>query len=72
MGKENEAGMYIGKMARPVDRLRAVLTCSVYDLGTSLRELVHKFRHRTLTLVKMMMLQKRVCLGGIYCDEPVG
>jgi hypothetical protein len=65
MGKENEAGMYIGEMARPVDRLLAVLTCFECDLGTSLRELVHKFRHRTLTLVKMMMLQKRVCIGCI-------
>lgn len=30
------------------------------SLGTSLRELVHKFRHRTLVLLKMLMLQKRV------------
>lgn len=28
--------------------------------GTSLRDFLYKFRHRTLTLVKMMMLQKRV------------
>lgn len=28
--------------------------------GTNLRELVHKFRHRTLVLVKLLMLQKRV------------
>ena len=29
-------------------------------LGTSLLELIHKFRHRTLVLLKMLMLQKRV------------
>jgi hypothetical protein len=29
--------------------------------GTSLRELVHTFRQRTLVLVKALMLQKRVC-----------
>lgn len=30
------------------------------NLGTSLRELVHKFRHKTLILVKLLMLQKKV------------
>ena len=30
------------------------------NLGTSLRELVHNFRQRTLVLVKALMLQKRV------------
>lgn len=33
-------------------------------IGTSLRELLHTFRHRTLVLVKMMMLQKRILLFG--------
>jgi hypothetical protein len=33
-------------------------------VGTSLRELVHKFRHRTLVLLKMLLLQKRVMLYG--------
>ncbi|KAL1405262.1 hypothetical protein Q8F55_008888 [Vanrija albida] len=33
-------------------------------MGTSLRELVHKFRHRTLVLLKMLLLQKRVMLFG--------
>lgn len=32
--------------------------------GTSLRELVHKFRHRTLVLLKMLLLQKRIMLYG--------
>ncbi|KAG9100549.1 late secretory pathway protein avl9 [Ceratobasidium sp. UAMH 11750] len=39
--------------------LRSQLTESGLYMGTSLRELVHKFRHRTLTLLKLMMLQKR-------------
>lgn len=29
-------------------------------MGTSLRELVHKFRHKTLVMLKMLLLQKRV------------
>ncbi|KAK4050756.1 hypothetical protein OIO90_004978 [Microbotryomycetes sp. JL221] len=29
-------------------------------MGTSLRELVHKFRHKTLMLLKLLMLQRRV------------
>ncbi|KAG7553558.1 hypothetical protein FFLO_02990 [Filobasidium floriforme] len=33
-------------------------------IGTSLRELLHKFRHRTLTIVKLLMLQKRIMLYG--------
>ncbi|EIW72030.1 hypothetical protein TREMEDRAFT_26165 [Tremella mesenterica DSM 1558] len=32
--------------------------------GTSLRELIHKFRHKTLILLKALMLQKRVMLFG--------
>jgi hypothetical protein len=36
------------------------------QLGTSLRELVHKFRHKTLVLVKLLMLQKKVSLGRDY------
>ncbi|KAM0790815.1 hypothetical protein ACM66B_004660 [Microbotryomycetes sp. NB124-2] len=29
-------------------------------MGTSLRELVHKFRHKTLMLLKLLMMQRRV------------
>ena len=29
-------------------------------IGTNLRDLVHKFRHRTLVLLKMLVLQKKV------------
>ncbi len=35
---------------------------SIMNAGTSLRELVHKFRQRTLILVKALMLQKKVAL----------
>ncbi|BEJ15278.1 hypothetical protein CspHIS471_0410450 [Cutaneotrichosporon sp. HIS471] len=37
---------------------------SAIYMGTSLRELVHKFRHRTLVLLKMLLLQKRIMLYG--------
>lgn len=33
-------------------------------IGTSLRELLHKFRHRTLTIVKLLLLQKRIMIFG--------
>ncbi len=59
MGKENEAAMYIGVSTRALDQ-RPFELIGPSLKGTSLRELVHKFRHRTLTLVKMLMLQKRV------------
>ncbi|OCF77551.1 hypothetical protein I204_01541 [Kwoniella mangroviensis CBS 8886] len=38
-------------------------------IGTSLRELVHKFRHRTLVLLKLLMLQKRVMLYGYPVEK---
>ncbi|WVO21733.1 uncharacterized protein IAS62_003045 [Cryptococcus decagattii] len=38
-------------------------------MGTSLRDLVHKFRHRTLVLLKMLMLQKRVMLFGYPVEK---
>ncbi|KIR51864.1 cytoplasmic protein [Cryptococcus gattii Ru294] len=38
-------------------------------MGTSLRELVHKFRHRTLVLLKMLMLQKRIMLFGYPVEK---
>ncbi|WVF67348.1 hypothetical protein IAT40_002103 [Kwoniella sp. CBS 6097] len=41
---------------------------SIY-MGTSLRELVHKFRHRTLVLLKLLMLQKRVMLYGYPVEK---
>ncbi|KAI0715621.1 transport protein Avl9-domain-containing protein [Cerioporus squamosus] len=44
--------------------LRGQLTESGLYMGTSLRELVHKFRQRTLVLVKALMLQKRIMFFG--------
>ncbi|QRW27025.1 Late Secretory pathway protein AVL9 [Rhizoctonia solani] len=44
--------------------LRSQLTESSLYMGTSLRELLHKFRHRTLTLLKLLMLQKRIMFYG--------
>ncbi|WWC72258.1 uncharacterized protein I206_106220 [Kwoniella pini CBS 10737] len=38
-------------------------------IGTSLRELVHKFRHRTLVLLKLLILQKRVMLFGYPVEK---
>ncbi|KAI0822074.1 transport protein Avl9-domain-containing protein [Trametes gibbosa] len=44
--------------------LRGQLTESGLYMGTSLRELVHKFRQRTLVLVKALMLQKKLMFFG--------
>ncbi|KAF8073978.1 transport protein Avl9-domain-containing protein [Lyophyllum atratum] len=44
--------------------LRGQLTESGLYMGTSLRELVHVFRQRTLVLVKALMLQKRIMFYG--------
>ncbi|PIL22736.1 hypothetical protein GSI_15429 [Ganoderma sinense ZZ0214-1] len=44
--------------------LRGQMTESGLYMGTSLRELVHNFRQRTLVLVKALMLQKRIMFFG--------
>ncbi|TRM63898.1 transport protein Avl9-domain-containing protein [Schizophyllum amplum] len=44
--------------------LRSQMTESGLLMGTSLRELVHTFRQRTLVLVKTLMLQKRIMFSG--------
>ncbi|KAI0341521.1 hypothetical protein BDW22DRAFT_1359113 [Trametopsis cervina] len=44
--------------------LRSQLTESGLYMGTSLRELVHTFRQRTLVLLKALMLQKKVMFYG--------
>ncbi|KAG8835833.1 late secretory pathway protein avl9 [Serendipita sp. 399] len=44
--------------------LRTQLTESGFYMGTSIRELVHAFRHRTLTLVKALMLQRKIVFYG--------
>jgi len=59
--KSGENAIYMGKLM-PANMRRG--SC----IGTSLRELVHKFRHKTLILLKMLMLQKRVCLNSRHPD----
>ncbi|CAL1712096.1 unnamed protein product [Somion occarium] len=44
--------------------LRSQLTESGLYMGTSLRELVHTFRQRTLVLLKALMLQKKIMFYG--------
>ncbi|KAF9220929.1 hypothetical protein BS17DRAFT_786226 [Gyrodon lividus] len=44
--------------------LRTQLTESGLYIGTSLREFVHTFRHRTLVLLKALMLQKKIMFYG--------
>ncbi|KAI0072460.1 hypothetical protein K474DRAFT_1667802 [Panus rudis PR-1116 ss-1] len=44
--------------------LKSQLTESGLYMGTSLRELVHTFRHRTLILLKALMLQKKIMFYG--------
>ncbi|EJT98777.1 hypothetical protein DACRYDRAFT_110671 [Dacryopinax primogenitus] len=44
--------------------LTGQLTESALYMGTSLRELVHKFRHKTLVLLKMLMLQRKIMFFG--------
>ncbi|KAI0335696.1 hypothetical protein GY45DRAFT_1316388 [Cubamyces sp. BRFM 1775] len=44
--------------------LRGQLTESGLYMGTSLRDLVHNFRQRTLVLVKALMLQKKIMFFG--------
>ncbi|KAJ3812652.1 transport protein Avl9-domain-containing protein [Lentinula aff. lateritia] len=44
--------------------LRTQMTESGLYMGTSLRELVHTFRQRTLILVKALILQKRIMFYG--------
>ncbi|KAI0042041.1 hypothetical protein FA95DRAFT_1610516 [Auriscalpium vulgare] len=44
--------------------LRGQLTESGLYMGTSLRDLVHEFRHRTLVLVKALILQKKIMFSG--------
>ncbi|TCD68511.1 late secretory pathway protein avl9 [Steccherinum ochraceum] len=44
--------------------LKGQLTESGFYMGTSLRELVHTFRQRTLVLLKALMLQKKLMFYG--------
>ncbi|KAG8948982.1 late secretory pathway protein avl9 [Tulasnella sp. 424] len=44
--------------------IKTQLTESGMYMGTSLRELIHKFRQRTLVLLKMLMLQRKIMFFG--------
>lgn len=57
---EDEAQMYMGEsVSRREEGLADTL------VGTSLRELVYKFRNKTLMLVKLLMLQRRVSVANL-------
>lgn len=57
--QENErTEMYMGECCRG-DALPVGLKYLLRE-GTSLRELVHKFRGKTLMLLKLLLLQRRV------------
>jgi hypothetical protein len=45
--------------------VRLPISDSTYSMGVSICEFVHKFRHRTLQLVKLLLLQKRVCFAKL-------
>ncbi|KAG8983671.1 late secretory pathway protein avl9 [Tulasnella sp. 427] len=44
--------------------IKTQLTESGLYMGTSLRELIHKFRQRTLVLLKLLMLQRKIMFFG--------
>ncbi|KAH9480710.1 Late secretory pathway protein avl9 [Psilocybe cubensis] len=49
--------------------LRSQLTESGLYMGTSIRDLVHTFRQKTLILVKALMLQKRIMFYGYPVEK---
>ncbi|KAF5317501.1 hypothetical protein D9619_013175 [Psilocybe cf. subviscida] len=49
--------------------LRSQLTDSGFYMGTSIRDLVHTFRQKTLVLVKALMLQKRIMFYGYPVEK---
>ncbi|KDR83014.1 hypothetical protein GALMADRAFT_238770 [Galerina marginata CBS 339.88] len=49
--------------------LRTQLTESGLYMGTSIRDLVHTFRQKTLILVKALMLQKRIMFYGYPVEK---
>lgn len=60
----SETNILIDFVASLETSLRSQLTESGLYMGTSLRELVHTFRQRTLVLLKALMLQKRIMFYG--------
>lgn len=59
-----ETGILVDFAASLEVSLRSQLTESGLYMGTSLRELVHTFRQRTLILLKALILQKRIMFYG--------
>ena len=59
-----ETGILVDFAASLEISLRSQLTESGLYMGTSLRELVHTFRQRTLILIKALILQKRILFYG--------
>ncbi|KAF9560885.1 hypothetical protein CPC08DRAFT_459598 [Agrocybe pediades] len=49
--------------------LRTQLTESALYMGTSIRDLVHTFRQKTLILVKALLLQKRIMFYGYPVEK---
>ncbi|KIM40920.1 hypothetical protein M413DRAFT_445694 [Hebeloma cylindrosporum] len=49
--------------------LRTQLTESGLYMGTSIRDLVHTFRQKTLVLIKALMLQKRIMFFGYPVEK---
>lgn len=63
-GKSGEGSIYMGRShAHLVGGKQPLM-----GTGTSLRELVHKFRHKTLIMLKMLLLQKRASLEAMQPD----
>lgn len=44
--------------------MRGAISETTFHMGTSLRELIHKFRGKTLVLLKLLLLQKRLMFFG--------
>lgn len=44
--------------------MRGAISETTFQMGTSLRELIHKFRNKTLVLLKLLLLQKKIMFFG--------
>lgn len=56
-----EEGMYMGQSRTDIYCKLTLIEGFTKSIGTSLRELVYRFRHKTLMLLKLLMLQRKVC-----------
>lgn len=59
---EEESGMYMGECGG----LECARGLTLDGVGTSLRQLVYKFRFKTLMLLKLLMLQRKVSISERY------